>query len=155
MSSPGTAPESNPRGIFPRIEEDDQKYVMVPYSEIAQGLARSRTSIWIPLSIVMTWIVLGTLAVFILKSRNDERMLQSANQAQNETILKLASSIGDQGTQIVKLTNSVQNLTGAVSSLSTTIRQTESRVNRSARDIRRIESRLRATESRLDAEKNP
>ena len=143
MSSPGQAPDP------------DQRYVMVPYSEIAQGLARSRTSIWIPISMVMTWVVLGVVAVFILKSRNDERMLQSASQSQTETILKLASSIGDQGTQIVKLTASVQSLTGAVSTLSTTIRQTESRVNRSTRDIRRIESRLRATESRLDSEKKP
>ena len=152
MSSPGTAPEPDPRGIFPRIEGDDNKYVMVPYSEIAQGLARGRTSIWIPISMVMTWVVLGMLTVFILKSRNDERMLQSASQSQTETILKLASSIGAQGGQLVKLTSSVQTLTGAVSSLSTTIRQTESRVNRSTRDIRRIESRLRATESRLNAQ---
>jgi len=129
--------------------------VMVPYSEIAQGLARSRTSIWIPISMVMTSVVLGTMAMSVIKWRNDERMLQSASQSQTQTILKLASSIGDQGTQIVKLTNSVQNLTGAVSSLSTTIRQTESRVNRSARDIRRIESRLRATESRLNAQPKP
>ena len=152
MSSPGTAPESNPRGIFPRIEEDDQKYVMVPYSEIAQGLARSRMSPWIPISMVMTWVVLGMLAAFILKSRNDERMLQSTYQSQNQTILKLASSIGDQGAQIFKLTNSVQNLSGAVSSLSTTIRRTESRVNRSAREVRRVEARLRAAETRLNAQ---
>jgi len=155
MSSPGQAPEPNPRNIPLRIEASDQQYVMVPYSEIAQGLARSRTSIWIPISMVMTWVVLSALAMLIIKSRNEERMLQSAMQSQNQTILKLASSIGNQGAQIVQLTDSVQNLTGAVSSLSTTIRQTRSRVYRSARDIRRIESRLRATESRLDAEKNP
>jgi len=150
MSSPGTAPESKPRRLFPT--EGDDKYVMVPYREIAEGLTRGRTSPWIPISMVMMWVVLGVLAVFILKSRNEERMLQSAMQSQNQTILKLASSIGNQGAQIVQLTNSVQNLTGAVSSLSTTIRQTESRVNRSARDIRRIESRLRATESSLNAQ---
>ena len=155
MSSPGTAPESDPRDIFPHIEGDDQKYVMVPYREIAEGLTRGRTSPWIPISMAMTWLVLSMLTVFILKSRNDERMLQLASQSQTQTILKLASSIGAQGEQVVKLTNSVQTLTGAVSSLSATIRATESRVNRSAREVRRVEARLRAAETRLNAQPKP
>jgi len=150
MSSPGTAPESQPRRLFPA--EGDDKYVMVPYREIVAGLARGRTSIWIPISMVMTWVVLGMLTVFILKSRNDERMLQSASQSQTETILKLASSIGAQGEQVVKLTSSVQTLTGTVASLSDTIRATQSRVNRSAREVRRVEARLRAAETRLNAQ---
>src|SRR5437016_2164238 len=72
MSSPGQAPEPNPQNIFPRIEGSDQQYVMVPYSEIAQGLARSRTSVWIPISTVMIWVVLGALAIFVTKSRSEE-----------------------------------------------------------------------------------
>jgi hypothetical protein len=152
MSSPDTAPEANPRGIFPRIEGDDNKYVMVPYSEIAKGLARGRTSPWIPISMVMTWIVLSAVAMLVVKSRTGEQALQSASQSQTQTILKLASSIGAQREQVVKLTNSVQTLTGAVSSLSATIRATESRVNRSAREVRRVEARLRAAEMRLNAQ---
>jgi hypothetical protein len=98
MSSPGMAPESNPRRIFPPIEGDDN-YVMVPYREIAAGLTRGRTSPWIPISMIMTWVVLSAIAMLVVKSRNDGQALQPASQSQTQTILKLASSIGAQHAQ--------------------------------------------------------